>query len=95
MSFTLFAIWVLYKQAIIERKDDGSHGRIKCPTLTFRLNTYPPLPACARIRAMPAPIQTKKQIKQIADSIERFGFTNPVRLSERFTGLINGGFLVH
>ncbi len=35
-------------------------------------------PAALRSRATNSRIHSKKQIRQIADSIERFGFTNPV-----------------
>ncbi len=46
-------------------------------------------PAALRPRASNPRTHSKKQIRQIADSIERFGFANPV-LIDRTGGIIAG-----
>ncbi len=46
-------------------------------------------PAVLQPRATNPRTHSKKQIRQIADSIERFGFTNPV-LIDRTGGIVAG-----
>ena len=48
-----------------------------------------PQPGCAAARTTNPRTHSKKQIRQIADSIEQFGFTNPV-LIDRNGGIIAG-----
>src|SRR5215207_1058634 len=62
--------------------------------LIMELITVAPVPV-ARLRpyARNARTHSKKQIRQIADSIERFGFTNPVLVDEAGTILAGHGRL--
>jgi hypothetical protein len=54
-----------------------------------RLKIIHQRPAALRPRATNPRTHSKKQIRQIADSIERFGFTNPV-LVDRTGGIVAG-----
>ena len=55
--------------------DSGSHMNIASQIVERRITSLRPYPRNARTHS-------RKQVKQIAASIERFGFTNPVLISD-------------